>query len=165
MCAVFQSLGKLPVESDLEYILVRGMHIISAHSFITLGGQPSGPGDLHVWISLSFSRTLSGVITMSERAGTAISKLKAGREEMFSLVNTLVKKLLNILTLEASQCTILPSELIKPFIVGCVLSRDLKYFQNAFGLVFRFLVIDSSKVFLSFLVRDLNVFLVDVKAA
>ena len=60
---------------------------------------------------------MSGVIYTSERAGTAVSKVKTGKEEMVSLVNTLVKKLLKISTLRVSLCTILPSGLIKALIV------------------------------------------------
>ena len=46
-----------------------------------------------------------------------LSKVKVGREDMLSLVNTLVKKLLKISTLRASPCITLPSGFIKALIV------------------------------------------------
>ena len=48
-------------------------------------------------------------MSTSDRIGTVLSKVKVGREDMLSLVNTLVKKVLKISTLRASPCTTLPS--------------------------------------------------------
>ena len=80
---------------------------------------------------------------MPEIVGTVLARLNVGKKEASSLVNTLVKKPLKILTLRVLLCTMLSSELVRPLIVEWILSL----LPESLGINFN---IDSSKFFLNF---------------
>ena len=105
--ADFQSWGSRPESSDLVNNIDRGIHISSAVSLRTSGGQPSTPGDL---AGLTFHKLLLGVIFTVSKGGTVAAIEQDGISDKFSCVNTLVKNLLSTSALSLFVCAVKLSE-------------------------------------------------------
>ena len=79
MFAVFQSVGSMPVVSDVLNMI--------GNLFRTRGWRPSGPGDLNVFCFFSFNATIDGLIVQKS---IVLEHLfgSSGMSPSASLVNT-----------------------------------------------------------------------------